>query len=216
MLRSLPFLGACAVTLSTALLATNPVEARGGGHGGGHHGGGHHGGHHGGHAHHSSHHSHHSHHSSHHSHHGTHNNGGRGHGYGGYGGWGGWGGWGRGYYGYAPAWRGYYWGSPNYYYTGNTVASIPVTTAGTATNTVRRPPASEALIDVRVPSDATVWFNGNVTNQSGANREYSASGLTPGQNYDYSVRARWTDNGKVVDRTRNIVIHGGERRTLEF
>lgn len=206
MLRSFTFLGVCALALSSALLVADPVQARGGHGGGGHHGGGHHGGgHHHSHAHHGNHHGfNHNHHYA--GNHGWRNGYGRGYGRGG---------WYGGYYGYGgPAWGGY-WGTPGYYYSGTPAYYYGGNTV-TRNATVARPPASQALVNVQVPSEATVWFNGEATKQTGSNREFSTSGLTPGQSYQYTVRARWTDNGQVVDRTRNITVHGGERRRIEF
>jgi uncharacterized protein (TIGR03000 family) len=77
------------------------------------------------------------------------------------------------------------------------------------------PPAS-ALITIIVPRDAEVFFDGTPTAQKGADRLFSTPLLKPGWNYSYAVLARWQDGGKVVERTRNVVVSAGAGVWVDF
>lgn len=80
------------------------------------------------------------------------------------------------------------------------------------------PPLSnqEAMFLVVVPPNAEVWINGAKTSQTGQEREFSSSGLTPGKTYNYEVRARWMQVGQPVERTVHVPLKGGERRLVDF
>ena len=77
------------------------------------------------------------------------------------------------------------------------------------------PPAS-ALITIIVPPDAEVFFDGTPTAQKGGDRLFSTPLLKPGWNYSYAVLARWQDGGKVVERTRNVVVSAGAGVWVDF
>jgi uncharacterized protein (TIGR03000 family) len=81
-----------------------------------------------------------------------------------------------------------------------------------------RPDASTAIVEVRLPrEEARVWFDGAATEQTGTLRTYvSPSNLTPGRDYRYSVRARWTENGQPVEQNRDVVVRSGERARVDF
>jgi len=73
-------------------------------------------------------------------------------------------------------------------------------------------------MQVIVPStDAEVWFQGVKTSQTGTVREFVSPSLTPGNNYSYEVRARWTlPSGKVVNQSRTVRVRAGTRATIDF
>jgi uncharacterized protein (TIGR03000 family) len=77
-------------------------------------------------------------------------------------------------------------------------------------------PAATALIRVRVPADAEIWFSGEKTTQRGDWRLFFTPILIAGQSLDYEVRARWKQDGKVVDQTRKITVSGADRLTIDF
>jgi len=108
---------------------------------------------------------------------------------------------------YAPA----YAYPPVYAYeSGATEGYLPPGPAGPA------PSDNTASVGVRVPSDAEVWFNGDPTKQKGEEREFATPPLAPGGDYQYEVRARWTENGKPVDQTRTVVVHANARSEVDF
>jgi uncharacterized protein (TIGR03000 family) len=73
-----------------------------------------------------------------------------------------------------------------------------------------------ASIRVRVPAGAELWFDGTKTRQSGAERSFRSPPLTPGKTYFYDVKARWTEGGKPVERTRTVDVRAGGRYTVDF
>jgi uncharacterized protein (TIGR03000 family) len=146
------------------------------------------------------------------------------------------GGYGYGYPGYA--YSGYYsypaysygtfdYGTPAYsypstgYYTEQPamVQQPNVTDYSSAYNGFNSQPAQDAntaQIDVRVPANAQVWFDGATTRQTGSFREFISPPLQPNQEYTYTIRARWMQNGQPVDQTRSIQVAANERRSVNF
>src|SRR5712664_2259307 len=54
------------------------------------------------------------------------------------------------------------------------------------------------LINISVPADAEIWFDRARTTQKGEFRQFVSPPLTPGRDYFYDIKARWTENGKEV------------------
>jgi uncharacterized protein (TIGR03000 family) len=77
-------------------------------------------------------------------------------------------------------------------------------------------PDATALIRVHVPADAELWFSGDKTAQQGEHRQFVTEPLTDGQVLRYEVRARWRQDGKVVEKTRQATVHSGDRLTVDF
>jgi uncharacterized protein (TIGR03000 family) len=75
---------------------------------------------------------------------------------------------------------------------------------------------SRATVQVEVPSNATVWFNGVQTKQGGSMRTFETPALERGYTYHYDVKARWEENGKPVERTRRVEVYPGGRVTVAF
>jgi uncharacterized protein (TIGR03000 family) len=74
----------------------------------------------------------------------------------------------------------------------------------------------KVLINVHVMPDAEVWFDGQKTSQTGAYRSFISPALNPDQEFVYHIRARWTENGREVDKTRKIDVHAGDRLLVNF
>jgi uncharacterized protein (TIGR03000 family) len=105
--------------------------------------------------------------------------------------------------------------SPNYN------ASVPsAPTYGTSSTSAYGPttPASlPANIAVRVPEPtAEVWFEGSKTSQTGVLRTFASPPLPLGNSYTYQVRARWTENGQVIDQTRPVQVVANQQTTVDF
>ncbi len=74
-----------------------------------------------------------------------------------------------------------------------------------------------ALLNVRVPdANAEVWVEGKLTQQRGTWREYESPALNPDKSYTYEVRARWTENGKTVERTKTVPVKANGVATADF
>jgi uncharacterized protein (TIGR03000 family) len=75
---------------------------------------------------------------------------------------------------------------------------------------------NEAHITLNVPPDAEVWFDGDKTSQTGPARAFVSPPLTPGQTYTYHVRARWVQNGKPEDQTRELHVQANQQTIENF
>jgi uncharacterized protein (TIGR03000 family) len=73
-----------------------------------------------------------------------------------------------------------------------------------------------ASVEVSVPANAEIWFDGDRTNQVGAMRTFRSPPLLPGKTYQYEVRARWLDNGKVMEQKVSVEVQAGGRAQVRF
>ena len=132
--------------------------------------------------------------------------------YGGYGGW--------GYPDYGNYGTDYYGGYPTYgystpYYQDNAV--IPSTGYQSFYPPMMTTQSDNtATIEVRVPPDAELWFDGTKTNQRGPVRYFTTPPLTPGQTFTYEIRASGMANGNPMDQTRQVQVQAGKRTTVDF
>lgn len=78
------------------------------------------------------------------------------------------------------------------------------------------PVVKTATIKLDVPAKAEVWFDAQKTTQTGAARAYETPALPEGKTVIYSVRARWTEDGKQVERYRVVGVRGGETAKINF
>jgi uncharacterized protein (TIGR03000 family) len=119
------------------------------------------------------------------------------------------------YYGYRP-----YYGYPGYVQPApvyvQTAPAYPAPAVPTSQGPPSDPADGRAYVEVLVPAGAEVWFNGNPTTQSGEQRDFASSSLTPGREYKYEIRARWTEGGRAVDQTRTVVVRANARVGVDF
>jgi uncharacterized protein (TIGR03000 family) len=113
----------------------------------------------------------------------------------------------------APAPYGNGYRTPVYPQTTPYIPVLPSRLDGGATTTQ---PSGAVTVTVHVPADADVWFDGDATKQQGEWREFASPPLTPGKDYSYDVRARWTVGGKAVDQTRTVVVHANDKVEVDF
>jgi uncharacterized protein (TIGR03000 family) len=129
------------------------------------------------------------------------------------------------YYGdYAP--RAYYPGYSNYAATPDSYAdtysyppaAIAPQNPSLATVPQTLPPPNENAIYIRVqvPRDAEVWFEDQLTTQKGPVRFFESPSLTPGRKYVYHIKARWTENGKVIEKSRDYEVYAGDKFSTDF
>jgi uncharacterized protein (TIGR03000 family) len=117
-----------------------------------------------------------------------------------YGGWPGyWGG-----YSYSPYWYGPRYAAPTEY---RSFYSEPQDNS--ASN------STSAFITVEVPANAELWFGNVLTRQQGTERSFVSPPLQSGP-YVYDLRARWTENGQPVERTKQVKVRAGERTRASF
>ena len=102
-----------------------------------------------------------------------------------------------------------------------TTPSYPVQSPDYTTVYPISPPISAvtdntARVEVRLPADAQLWFDGQPTAQKGADRSFRSPTLKPGDDYVYDVRARWDADGKPVDVTRHVTVHAGDHAVVDL
>jgi uncharacterized protein (TIGR03000 family) len=78
------------------------------------------------------------------------------------------------------------------------------------------PVAVSATVEVRLPDEAELWFDGSPTTQTGDRRVFTTPPLRPGLKYAYDVMVRWRDGGYDVVRRERLLVRAGEALTLEF
>jgi len=76
--------------------------------------------------------------------------------------------------------------------------------------------ATTGLVKVNVPADAVVWIEKQQMKQTGTDRVYETPDLPPGKTAIYSIRAKWTKDGKPVERYRVLGIKAGETAKINF
>jgi uncharacterized protein (TIGR03000 family) len=76
--------------------------------------------------------------------------------------------------------------------------------------------ASTAHVRLIVPAGASVWFDDRATRQTGSVRDFDSPELAPGKTYVYHVKARWTENGKEMTRTRQVDVSAGSSAIVVF
>jgi uncharacterized protein (TIGR03000 family) len=102
------------------------------------------------------------------------------------------------------------WASPAVY------PPVPLPAAAPSSAPAALQGAAPANVVVQVPADAEVWFDDHKTKQSGGQRTFTSPPLQPGRTFTYEVKARWTQDGKPVERTQTIKVQGGETSQVEF
>jgi uncharacterized protein (TIGR03000 family) len=118
----------------------------------------------------------------------------------------------------------YDWSTPSYYgytYPSGSMGTFPTFDMSSqgyygAQTGDTGPVDRTVLIDVRVPPDAEIWFEGAKTQSTGMFREFASPALEPGQDYTYQVRARWMEGGQEVNKTRELRVRAGDRLGLDF
>jgi uncharacterized protein (TIGR03000 family) len=73
-----------------------------------------------------------------------------------------------------------------------------------------------ARVTVVVPADAEVFFDGTATTLTGTERTFHTPPLKEGSSFYYTVRARWTEDGKPVEQTRKVVVKAGDQLRVAF
>jgi uncharacterized protein (TIGR03000 family) len=73
-----------------------------------------------------------------------------------------------------------------------------------------------AHVEVQVPANAEIWFEGQKTNQTGTVRHFTSPPLEPGQQYTYEIRAKWMENGQEVNRTKRQSVQAGSNVSVNF
>ena len=78
-------------------------------------------------------------------------------------------------------------------------------------------PADRALIVVRVPATASVWFENTPTTRLGSERRFLSPALEPGKTHILTVKARWAGaDGKDANWDLPIRVRAGDVMTVDL
>jgi uncharacterized protein (TIGR03000 family) len=77
-------------------------------------------------------------------------------------------------------------------------------------------PEQPAHVEVHVPDDAQLWFDGQRTTQTGSERFFHTPPLEKGKSYHYDVRARWVQDGRTFDQTQEVAVYAGGQVSVTF
>jgi uncharacterized protein (TIGR03000 family) len=72
------------------------------------------------------------------------------------------------------------------------------------------------ILELRVPAEAEIWFNGEKTTQRGTDRVFRTPLLPAGKTFQYEVKVRWSREGKAEEQTKTIPVRAGEQVRLTF
>jgi uncharacterized protein (TIGR03000 family) len=124
-----------------------------------------------------------------------------------------------GYYSAMPYEGGYSYSAPSGYpiYSSGTIPSQgtyqygwPFDAVEGSNNYYDSNSSAPATIVVSVPADAKLTFDGNATQSSDSVRTFTSPPLQPGKDYQYTLRAEVTRDGKKVERTREVNVRAGQ------
>jgi uncharacterized protein (TIGR03000 family) len=106
--------------------------------------------------------------------------------------------------------------APSIYNTFTFNASILRGAATSSEAVMKTGPITTAAIEVRLPADAELSFQGESVHQTGSLRRFVSPALVPGSDYTYDVQARWVEDGREVSRSRQVGVRAGDRLTIDF
>jgi uncharacterized protein (TIGR03000 family) len=73
-----------------------------------------------------------------------------------------------------------------------------------------------AMIIVKVPADARLYFDDYLTKQTGSVRTFATPPLTDGKAYTYQLRVEVARQGKVASTTEHITVRAGKTTTVDL
>jgi len=86
--------------------------------------------------------------------------------------------------------------------------------SGTLIGTTDDP--NSAMIEVTVPANAELWFDGVKTSQTGSTRYFVTPPLTAGKTYTYEIRMSTPSRTDAAADTRQVQVQAGKRSTVNF
>jgi uncharacterized protein (TIGR03000 family) len=94
--------------------------------------------------------------------------------------------------------------------------SIPVSDQPSSASAFPAQPDTRAHVTVTVPANATVWFDGTATSDTGRVRQFVTPPLAAGEQSTHWVRARWNENGQEVNQLQPVELTAGAHMNVRF
>ena len=98
-------------------------------------------------------------------------------------------------------------------------SAVFYSTPATATKSRAYYPGAEpdkVLVNVTIPADAKLTFQGAKTTQTGTVRHFLSPSITAGYRYAYSVQATWMENGQAITKSRSFEVQPGDVVQIVF
>jgi uncharacterized protein (TIGR03000 family) len=74
----------------------------------------------------------------------------------------------------------------------------------------------EVRFTIHCPDDAEVLVEGQKMQQSGCERTFVSPPLEPGEDYEYTIRARWKDGERAIEQEKKVIVHAGAAFIVRF
>jgi uncharacterized protein (TIGR03000 family) len=75
--------------------------------------------------------------------------------------------------------------------------------------------AAPAKLDITVPADAEVWFDGTKSTDTGPQRKFVSKELQPGVQDTFTMKIRWNRDGEERTQEFTVPIHAGEDARMD-
>jgi uncharacterized protein (TIGR03000 family) len=95
-------------------------------------------------------------------------------------------------------------------------ATWPAVPAQSYTYIERRDGDNIGRVHVHVPAGAKVWVDGEETKQKGGDRDFMTPPLRPEQEFTYTIKAQWNQDGRNVERTQQVLVKANDTANVDF
>jgi uncharacterized protein (TIGR03000 family) len=100
------------------------------------------------------------------------------------------------------------------------LANIAAAQSGTRTPYSPPPPPKPrdmpVTLVIRLPADAVLEIQGTRTQQQGEVRRFTSPPLPPGQQFTYTLKGTWQENGQPVVREKAVPVRAGEEINVDL
>jgi uncharacterized protein (TIGR03000 family) len=118
-------------------------------------------------------------------------------------------------YPYGYSYPSYYYSYPSDYYVNG--GDYYGDTSPPREYVVSRPVGDIARVEIRLPDpQGTLWVQGQEIDSAGTVRKFRSPQLDPSQQYTYTVKAQWNDNGKLVTDERQVKVQANGLAVVDF
>jgi uncharacterized protein (TIGR03000 family) len=76
--------------------------------------------------------------------------------------------------------------------------------------------ANTVALVAHLPQDAQIWIDDFQSKQKGEVRQFESPPLKPGQDFKYTVRVNWFEDGRPVSQARVLHVHAGEVQCIDL
>jgi uncharacterized protein (TIGR03000 family) len=119
-----------------------------------------------------------------------------------------------GYGAYWPTW--YDYNSPLYAANYTSYVQVPVPAQAAPVSAPQPPPDTRARLTLNVPPNAEVWVGGTKVDAAATPIILQSPELREGQRYSFDLKVTWKERDKKQERTRTVVVDGGDNKSLTY